>query len=190
MAFNDLRKAVFLDRDGVINIDYGYVSNKKDFEFTKGTFKALKLFQKNDFLIFILTNQSGIARGLFSQKKYEILTEYYLKILRDQGITITDVYHCPHHPDFSKKPFNNCECRKPKPGMFLNVIKKYNISVDDSIAIGDKLDDLEAASKAGIKERFLISKNRKIINSKEESKIKVFSSLLECSTFLNNYFQS
>ena len=185
MNLDNLRKAVFLDRDGVINIDYGYVSKKIDFEFIEGTFKALKFFQKNDFLIFILTNQSGIARGLFSQKKYEILTEYYLKILRDKGIIITDVYHCPHHPDFSKKPFNNCECRKPKPGMFLKVIKKYNISLDYSIAIGDKLHDLEAALKAGIKERFLISKNKISFNSKLDLNVKVFSSLLECSEFLN-----
>ena len=182
-----INKAVFLDRDGVINEDYGYVSNIRDFKFCLGTFEALSLFQNSGYLIIIITNQSGISRGLYSQKDYELLTRYYLMILRNKGIFISATYHCPHHPLFSKEPFNDCDCRKPKPGMFLKASKDFDISLKDSIAIGDKARDLQAARSAGIYKRILISKDKVPNHYEPDLASSVFSSLLEFASNMKNY---
>ena len=151
------KKAAFLDRDGVINKDLSYVFKTKDFIFNKDIFKLLKILLENNYLIFIVTNQSGIARGLFSEKDYFKLTKYYKNLLEKEGINISGVYYCPHHPDFSNPPFNKCSCRKPDNGMFLDIQSKYKIDMGESIAIGDSLRDLEPAYKCGVKKRILIS---------------------------------
>ena len=143
-------KAAFLDRDGVINIDKGYVHKIEDFEFKEGIFELLKLLQEKGFTLFVVTNQSGIARGYYTIKEFENLTEYMLNELRKKGIEIKEVAFCPHHPD------ENCECRKPKPGMILDLAKKYSITLKDSIMIGDKISDMEAGESAGIKKNYLV----------------------------------
>lgn len=147
-------KAVFLDRDGIINVDYGYVSQISEFTFTKKIIPLLKHFKDQNFVIFICTNQSGIARKIFGVDDYQKLTKYYVDILKINGIDIEEIQTCPHHPDFS----GVCNCRKPKPGMYNYLTKKYNINCDESIAIGDSCRDLVAAKSAGIKQLYLISK--------------------------------
>ena len=155
-----LFKGAFLDRDGVINEDFNYVYKKGNFIFKKGIFKLLRILSEKNFLLLIVTNQSGIARGMFSESEYNELTKYYIYILKKSGINIEKVYHCPHHPDFSLPPFNNCNCRKPKPGLFLKAKNEYNIDMKNSLMIGDSLRDLEAAYFSGIKTRiFLTDKN-------------------------------
>jgi len=143
-------KAAFLDRDGVINIDKGYVHKIEDFEFKEGIFKLLKLLQQKGFKLFIVTNQSGIGRGYYTIKDFEKLTEYMLNEFGRKGIEIIEVAFCPHHPD------ENCECRKPKPGMILDLAKKYSITLKDSIMIGDKINDMEAGKSAGIEKNYLV----------------------------------
>jgi len=143
-------KAAFLDRDGVINIDKGYVHKIENFEFKEGIFELLKLLQEKGFTLFVVTNQSGIARGYYTIKEFENLTEYMLNELRKKGIEIKEVAFCPHHPD------ENCECRKPKPAMILNLAKKYNIDLKESIMIGDKLSDIKAGESAGIEKNYLV----------------------------------
>ena len=177
-------KAVFLDRDGIINKDFSYVYERSNFIFNEGIFDLLRIFQKNKFLIFIITNQSGIARGIYSEKQYNQITNYYKNILKNLGIRITGIFHCPHHPDFSENPFSDCNCRKPKPGLFLKVQKKYNINMVESIAIGDSLRDLEAAYLSGIQERIFINS----ISQESEYISMRFETVKECAKYFQKLY--
>ncbi len=140
------QKALFLDRDGTINKDKNYIYRVEDFEFQPGIFDLIRSYQNQGYLIFIVTNQSGIARGFYSENDYKTLTDWMLNKFREKGIEITKVYHCPHHPDFT----DECECRKPKPGLILQAIKEFNISPVNSMLIGDKKRDILAGENAGI----------------------------------------
>jgi len=145
-------KAAFLDRDGVINEDLGYVSKIEDFKFKKGIFELLGLLQKLGFVLFIVTNQSGIARGYYTKEDFIKLSEWMLKELKKRGIEIKEIEFCPHHPDIT----GECECRKPKPGMILNLAKKYNIDLKNSIMIGDSDRDIQAAVNAGVTKTYKV----------------------------------
>ncbi|MBM4225845.1 MAG: HAD family hydrolase [Gammaproteobacteria bacterium] len=145
------RKAAFLDRDGVINVDSGYVGRWEDFKFTPNAISLLQGLRKQGYLLIVVTNQSGIARGMFTQHEYEVLTARYVAALADEGIDITAVYHCPHHPNGLIAEYTRiCECRKPKPGMILQAIRDHDIDPALSILIGDSERDLEAGRAAGI----------------------------------------
>ncbi len=137
-------KALFLDRDGVINIDYGHVCKIEDFKFTKDIFSICEKYQKNGFIIIVVTNQAGIAKGLYSLEDYNILNNYMIEEFKKHNIIISKTYYCPH------KESDNCDCRKPKSGLYFKAIKEFNIDVNESVAIGDKLSDLEAAYNVGV----------------------------------------
>ena len=107
-------KAAFLDRDGVINKDYGYVHKWEEFDFCEGVIQGLKNLIKLKFKLIIITNQSGIDRGIFTEKEFQKLTNLMYEKLYNQGIIITDIFYCPHHPLFSKKEYSQWDCRKPK----------------------------------------------------------------------------
>ncbi|NOX14597.1 MAG: D-glycero-beta-D-manno-heptose 1,7-bisphosphate 7-phosphatase [Epsilonproteobacteria bacterium] len=139
-----MNKAIFLDRDGIINIDKTYLYKIEDFEFCDGIFEALKKFQKLGYLLIIVTNQSGIGRGYYNEKNYERLTNWMLNEFEKNKIKIQKVYHCPHTPE------DNCGCRKPKPYMIHLAIKEFEIEPKNSWMIGDKLSDIKAGLKAGI----------------------------------------
>ena len=139
-------KALFLDRDGTINIEKNYIYRIEDFEFTNGIIPLIKSYQKKEFLLFIITNQSGIARGYFTEKDFSTFTSWMLEQFEKEGISITKVYHCPHHPDFT----GSCNCRKPNPGMILRAIKEYSIDPERSVLIGDKQSDIDAGKNAVI----------------------------------------
>jgi len=145
-------KAAFLDRDGVINIDYGYVGSIDKFKFKEGIFKLLKFLEEREYKLFIVTNQSGIARGFYSKDDFHSLMDYMRNELKKRDIEIIDYEFCPHHPNIT----GECECRKPKPGMILDLAKKYNIDLKNSIMIGDSLSDIKAAKNAGIKKTYLV----------------------------------
>ena len=145
-------KAAFLDRDGVINVDHGYVNKIEDFEFKEGIFELLEILQDMGFTLFVVTNQSGIARGYYSVADFMKLTEYMLDELKKRGIEIKEVAYCPHHPDITHK----CECRKPAPGMILEIAKKFGVDLDNSILIGDKQSDIDAAKNAGVGRSYLV----------------------------------
>ncbi len=142
------KKALFLDRDGIINIDYGHVHKINDFQFTDFVFNLCKEYQSKGFILVVITNQAGIGKGLYSEEDAIKVNEYMVNEFKKNGITIERVYYCPH------KPEDNCTCRKPNPGLFIQAIKDLNIDSSISVAIGDKLSDLEAAYKAGVKELF------------------------------------
>jgi len=148
-------KAAFLDRDGVINEDFGYVGKIEDFEFKEGIFELLELLQKLGFTLFVVTNQSGIARGYYNENDFYKLMEWMKDELQKKGIEIKDVQFCPHHPDIT----GECECRKPKPGMILDLAKKYDVDLKNSIMIGDSKRDIEAAKRAGIEKTFKVEES-------------------------------
>ncbi len=145
-------KALFLDRDGTINIEKNYVYRKEDFEFIPGIFDLIRKYRDTGFLIIITTNQSGIARGFFTGEDYQKLTDWMLAEFEKEGIKITKVYHCPHHPDYT----GDCICRKPNPGMILRALHEFNINPNLSVLIGDKKSDILAGQNAGIRENHYI----------------------------------
>jgi len=145
-------RAAFLDRDGVINEDFGYVGKIENFEFKEGIFDLLRLLQNLGFTLFVVTNQSGIARGYYTENDFFKLTEWMKKELLKQGVEIKEVRYCPHHPEIT----GECDCRKPKPGMILDLAKKYKIDLKNSIMIGDSNKDIEAAKRAGIKKTYKV----------------------------------
>jgi D-glycero-D-manno-heptose 1,7-bisphosphate phosphatase len=147
-----MNKALFLDRDGVINVHHGYTFRKEDFIFIDGIFETCRRYAADGFLIIIITNQAGIAKGLFTVEDFNELTDWMTKQFRKEGVTISHVYHCPHHPDIT----GPCECRKPAPGMINAAIEKYDLDIGQCVLIGDKDTDLEAGQRAGIPESNLI----------------------------------
>lgn len=145
-----MKAAVFLDRDGVINVDHGYVSKKEDFKFTEGVFSVLRMLAEKGYLLIMVTNQSGIGRGYYTEDDFVRLTEWVLERFRDENIEITAVYHCPHAPE------EQCQCRKPAPGMLLRAMEDHKIDPSASWMVGDKLSDMEAADAAGVQKRVII----------------------------------
>jgi len=139
-------KAAFLDRDGVINEDFGYVGSIDRFEFKEGIFELLGLLQDLGYELFIVTNQSGIARGYYSENDFLKLMDWVKNELKKRNIEIKDIAFCPHHPDIT----GECDCRKPKPGMILDLAKKHNINLSNSIMIGDSNSDIKACENAGL----------------------------------------
>lgn len=167
-----MNKALFLDRDGVINIEKDYLYKIEDFEFIDGIIELCLHYQKLDYLIIVVTNQSGISRGYYSESDFEVLTTWMIKEFAKNNIKISKVYHCPHHPSIS----GECKCRKPNPGMFLDAQKEFNIYMVDSIIVGDKERDIEAGLNAGLIKTYLldekqavkVSKAKKIVNRLDE----------------------
>lgn len=146
-----LRKAAFLDRDGVINRDRAYVHRWEDFELMPGAIEGMRRLHTAGYALVIVTNQSGIARGYYSQAQYQQLTDTLRTELARQGVPVEGVYHCPHHPSGSVTGLNiDCDCRKPAPGLILRAARELGLSLPDSLLIGDKPSDIEAARAAGI----------------------------------------
>lgn len=143
-----MNKAVFLDRDGVINNNdkHYYIYRKEDFEFNDGIIELMQKWQKDGYLLLIISNQSGIAKGEYTKQDVDKLHEYLKSELKKQGITITKIYYCPHHPDYS-----NCICRKPDSYLLEKAIARFEINRELSCFIGDSERDILAAQKAGLK---------------------------------------
>ncbi len=156
-------RALFLDRDGVINHDSGYTSNAKDFKFIDGIFDLCRAAKQSGYLLIVVTNQAGIGRGYYSEQEFFILTEWMRQRFTDEGVPLTDVFHCPYHPEYGvgqykKDSFN----RKPHPGMLLQAAEKHEIDLEHSIMIGDKDSDMQAAKNAhvGIRCHYLAIENQ------------------------------
>lgn len=142
-----MTKALFLDRDGVVNFERGdYTYRIEDFKINSGLFDLLLHFQSAGFLIIIISNQGGISKGIYTKKDVEILHQEFLKKCFANKITITDFFYCPHYPEIE-----NCLCRKPKSLMLEKAIAKYNINVNDSLMLGDSERDIKCAESVGIK---------------------------------------
>ena len=147
-------RAVFLDRDGVINVDVGYVGTWDRFEFVPGVIEAIKYLNEFGYRVIVVTNQSGIARGYYKEADFAEVTARVLGALAEQGARIGAGYGCPHHPKIGGPA---CNCRKPAPGMILAGIADYGVSAVDSVLVGDKSSDIAAAKAAGIGRCVLVS---------------------------------
>lgn len=143
-------KAVFIDRDGTINVEKEYLHRPEDFEFIPGAEEALKILAVSGFLIVVVTNQSGVARGFYSEGDVRLLHEHMDELLEMAGARVDAYYFCPHHPENGSGKYRaDCNCRKPKPGMLLQAAADLGIDLSASWMIGDKAADLEAGVAAG-----------------------------------------
>ncbi len=145
-------RAVFLDRDGVINKDRGYISSIDEFEYLEDAVAGLKMLNNMGFMLIVVTNQSGIARGYYTEEEYMRRDEWMKGDLIKKGIIITASYYCPHLPDgVVEKYAKECNCRKPRTEMFWRAAGEYRIDMDRSFAIGDNERDLSICGESGVK---------------------------------------
>ena len=152
-----MNKAAFLDRDGVINRDCGYVYRLQDLELLPGVVEGLQTLQRAGYLLVVVTNQSGIARGLYSESDYDQFTRALRSRLQEHGVELSAVYHCPHLPDAPVLQYRmQCDCRKPRPGMLRQAMKDMNIDPQRSFLVGDKPSDVQAGHAAGVPRCYLI----------------------------------
>jgi D-glycero-D-manno-heptose 1,7-bisphosphate phosphatase len=180
-------KGLFLDRDGVVNLDTGYVYRREDFKFIDGYFDFVKLACDLGYKVFIVTNQSGIARGLYSEKDFLRLSGWIKRKTLLNGGKIQDVYYCPHHPDEGKGDYKvACECRKPKSGMILQAAKDHDIELRASLLIGDKSTDIEAGRSAGLKVNILFGASKVGAGNGEGLQSHVAPGFQECQRVLRS----
>lgn len=179
------KPAVFLDRDGVINVDHGYVHDEHDFEYIDGVFEAAKAFKDMGYLLVLVTNQSGIARGKFSEDRFLSLTQWMDWNFVDNGVELDGIYYCPHHPEHGIGDYKqDCECRKPKPGMFISARDFLKIDMANSVMIGDKAEDMMAAEAAGVGIRVLVRTGKPVTEKGEALASVVLDSIKDVPAFL------
>ena len=180
-----MSKAIFLDRDGVINEDHGYTYKIKDFKLLDGVVEGLQTISKLEYKIIIITNQSGIARGFFSEDEFQLFMHHLLKALGKHNIHIVDYFFCPHHSDGIIPLYSHkCICRKPEAGMLYEAQKKYNLDLTKSILIGDKESDVLAGKRAGLHTNILIGDS--LLSQKSQATI-VTSDLIEASKIISKF---
>ncbi|MGY0834643.1 D-glycero-alpha-D-manno-heptose-1,7-bisphosphate 7-phosphatase [Azospirillum argentinense] len=151
-------RALLLDRDGVVNIDHGYVGARDRFTFVDGIFDLARLAADRGFRIAVITNQSGIARGYFTESAFLELSGWMCGEFRSHGIDIAGVFHCPYHPDARVPGYaRDSFWRKPNPGMILEAARRLDLDLGRSVFLGDQPTDMEAARAAGVGRRALLS---------------------------------
>jgi len=181
------KPAVFLDRDGVINIDHGYVHEQRDFDFIDGVFDATRKLQQMGYLLVLVTNQAGIARGLFDENQFLSLTEWMDWNFEDNGVEFDGIYYCPHHPEHGIGAFKqDCDCRKPKPGMFFSARDFLKIDMANSVMVGDKAEDLMAAETAGVGTKILVRTGKPVTEKGAAIATVVLNSIKDVPHFLEN----
>jgi D-glycero-D-manno-heptose 1,7-bisphosphate phosphatase len=157
MMGDAVHRALFLDRDGVINVDRGYVSLPQETEWVPGIFDLCQRATGMGFRLVVVTNQAGIARGYYSEDQFQAYTAWMHQQFAGRGLLITATYHCPHHPTEGIGPLRRaCDCRKPMPGMLLRARNELGIDLESSALIGDKLSDIQAARAAGVGRALLV----------------------------------
>jgi D-glycero-D-manno-heptose 1,7-bisphosphate phosphatase len=154
-----MNRAIFLDRDGVINVEKNYLYKIEDFEFIDGVMESLQYFQGLGYKLFVITNQSGIGRGYYTMDDFNILTKWMLEEFKKNNIHIDEVQLCPHAPG------ENCDCRKPRTAMIDKILQKHEIDLENSWLIGDKSSDIECAKNAHIKNTIQVQSGHKFTDS-------------------------
>lgn len=151
-----MKRALFLDRDGVLNVDTGYIGEPDRIVLIPGVISFLQRAKALGYLLVIVTNQSGLARGYFTEKDYCAVTERLRLRFLEHGVEFAGIYHCPHHPDGQGPLAVHCACRKPLPGLILQAGEELGIDLEQSIMVGDKSSDVAAGTAAGLKKQFLL----------------------------------
>ena len=151
------QKALFLDRDGVVNEEVGYLHHTEEVRFVPGIFSLCRTAVTLGYRLIVVTNQAGIARGFYTEEDFHTLMDWMRTALRAEGIELDAVYHCPYHPEHGVGPYKReHEDRKPGTGMLRRGAREFNLSLADSIMIGDRCSDIAAANAAGLRQAFLI----------------------------------
>jgi len=181
---NQLKRALFLDRDGVINIDHAYVHRREDFEFIDGIFELCRTAVNLGFLVFVVTNQAGIGRGYYTTEQFHEITDWMCRRFLAEGVKIEKVYFCPYHAEHGLGEYRQESFfRKPNPGMILQAAQEYDLDLGASVLIGDKLSDMEAGIAAGVGRNIYFHPKP---TSNLPANITVVASLLEAATLLNS----
>ena len=176
-----MRPALFLDRDGVINVDHAYVHHPKDFQFIEGIFELVAAANKAGYLVVVVTNQAGIGRGYYTEADFHALTEWMREQFTLHGARIDAVYFCPFHPEHGISRYKrDADCRKPKPGMILQAADEQKIDLSRSLLIGDKMSDIEAGISAGVATNILFNPS-----GHSGSDIKTISTLVEAISLVS-----
>ena len=181
--------AILLDRDGVVNVDYGHVGTVQRFQFVEGAVEALKMLSDRGLKLFIVTNQAGIGRGFYSEQQFHQITSWMCKEFMHEGASIDKVYFSPFHPteglgEYKKDDFS----RKPNPGMILQAQQELGLDLGNSILIGDKARDIQAGIAAGLGLNILFTQEQLLEMVSNECY--VINSLLEALPFINTYAKS
>ena len=151
------KPALFLDRDGVINIDHGHVYQKRNFQFLEGIFDLCRYAKKKDYYLIVVTNQAGIGRGLYTEADFHGLTRWMCDVFEREGCAIDKVYFCPSHPEHGIGRYKVASVRrKPSPGMILEAIAYFDVDLTRSVLVGDKISDIEAGRAAGVRSNVLL----------------------------------
>lgn len=184
-----MNKAVFFDRDGTINVEKNYLYKIEDFEFLPGAIDGMRMLQDVGYKLIIITNQSGIARGYYTEEDFRILNDWMLQELQRNGVGITHVYYCPHHPYAKIEQYRiQCDCRKPFLGLFEQAIRDYEIDLNGSYSIGDKIRDCAICHTTDCKGILIgINENEKEIDTVKDGKyknIRYAENLLEASKII------
>ncbi|WP_261925099.1 D-glycero-beta-D-manno-heptose 1,7-bisphosphate 7-phosphatase [Shewanella sp. NFH-SH190041] len=180
-----MNKAVFLDRDGVINVDRGYVHTVDDFEYIEGVFDACRALKQQGYKLVVVTNQSGIARGYYSEDEFQSLTEWMDWNFADKGVELDGIYYCPHHPEKGIGDYRqDCDCRKPKPGMLNSAARFLKIDLSQSVMVGDKAADMQAGIAAGIGTKILVRSGKAVDDTATELADVVLDSINDVPAFL------
>jgi D-glycero-D-manno-heptose 1,7-bisphosphate phosphatase len=176
------RKAAFLDRDGVINRDSHYLYRWEDFEFLPGAIQAMRQLQDAGYALVVVTNQSGIARGMYSEADFHALSAQMRLHLQLQGVALAAIEYCPHLPEGGGRATyaRECDCRKPAPGMILKAARQLGLDLSASVLFGDKASDIEAGQGAGVGRNFRVATNGQAAQAGVDSAL-----VAEPSCFLN-----
>lgn len=180
-----IRRAAFLDRDGVVNVDHGYVFRREDFEFVDGVLDASARLARRGFALVVVTNQSGIGRAMYTETDFAVLTAWMKLQFADAGAPLAGVYFCPHHPQHAQGTYRvECECRKPAPGMLLQAARDLRLDLKRSVMFGDRRDDMEAARAAGVPTRVLLGTDGRHLPAQADADLASarFKSLAEAVT--------
>lgn len=180
-----MHRAVFLDRDGVITVDHGYTHRVEDFALVPGSAQGLARLQRAGWRLVVVTNQSGIARGLYSNDDYERFTAHMRAALAAEGVRLDAVVHCPHLPDATVAAYRlQCDCRKPAPGMLLSAARELSLDVPASAMVGDRLSDVQAGRAAGVARCLLVRSGQPLSHGDEQQADAVYADLGRCAEAL------
>ncbi len=185
-------QAVFLDRDGTIIEENGYISKINQVEFIPGSIEAIKILKALGYKIIIISNQSGVAQGFITAKSLKKVNHYLLKKLRQKKAAVDGLYYCPHHPKVGLKKYKkDCNCRKPKTGLLKLAVKLHKLTLKNGAVIGDKLSDVELGKRAQVKSILVLTgygrkEFHKIGNSSKSKPNFIAKNLLEAARFLQS----